>query len=163
MKRILCFFLAVSVLLTGCGFFGQRIKDPVTFYYLCSKYPEELCCVIVSEEREASGHVGNLPYLLALYLMGPSNDELVSPLRPGVQITSKQDGTHIYLELSNLPSTLSDIDFSLTCACLTLTCLDITGAEDVTISSGDRVKTMNRQSLTLYDTADETISTEETE
>lgn len=161
MKRILCFLLAVSFLLTGCGFFGQRIKNPVTFYYLCSKYQEEMCCVIVSEEREASGHVGDLPYLLALYLMGPTDDELVSPLRSSVQISSIQDGDHIYLELNKLPSSLSDIEFSLTCACLTLTCLDITGAEDVTISSGDRVKTMNRQSLTLYDTADETISTEE--
>ena len=162
MKRVLCLILAISFLLSGCSFFGERIKNPVTFYYLCDKYEEELCCVIVSEEREASGHVGDLSYLLAIYLIGPVNEETASSPYPGLQLTSHQDGSHIELNLKNLPASVSEIDFSLTCACLALTCLDITGAEDVTIHSGDRSRTLDRQSLTLYDTAAEPTSAEET-
>ena len=64
--------LSLCFLLSGCGFFGERIREPVTFYYLCADYQEKLCCVIVPEEREASGHSGDLSYLLALYQIGPA-------------------------------------------------------------------------------------------
>ena len=161
MKRSICMILILSMLLSGCGFFGERIKTPVTFYYLCDNYEEELCCVIVSEEREASGHVGDLPYLLALYLMGPTSEETLSSPYPDLMLTAQQSGSHIDLELKNLPETVSEIDFSLICACLALTSLDITGAEDVTISCGDRIRTLDRDALTLYDTDVEPISTEE--
>ena len=73
MKRIVCMILALCFLLSGCGSFGARIREPVTFHYLCADYQEKLCCVIVSEEREASGHSGDLSYLLALYQMGPAD------------------------------------------------------------------------------------------
>lgn len=159
MKRITCLILIFSFLLSGCGFFGARIKDPVTFYYLCEAYQEELCCVIGSEEREASGHTGDLPYLLALYQMGPTDDELRSPLPTGTRITAQIQDGHIALELSDAVLSLSDIDFSLACACLTLSCLDATGAEDVTVQSGDRIITMNRDSLTLLDTIEPTEET----
>lgn len=162
MKRILCLLLICSLFLSGCGFFGERIKAPVTFYYLCDKYQKDLCCVIVSEQREASGHVGDLPYLLALYSMGPISDEIAPPLRPGTQITSKQEGDQVYLELIVNGTPMSDIDFSLACACLTLTCLDITGAQAVTIRCGDRMKTLDSSAFTLYDTTAETTPTEET-
>jgi len=163
LKRVFCLILAFSLLLSGCSFFGERIKAPVTFYYLCDKYQEELCCVIASEEREASGHVGDLPYLLALYLMGPTSDELLSPLRAGTRISSVLEDDHIYLELSGIADSMSDIDFSLACACLTLTCLDITDAKEVTIRSGDRTKTLSHELLTLYDTTGETIAMEESQ
>jgi len=160
-RKILCLILSLSILLSGCGFFGERIKEPVTFYYLCGNYQEDLCCVIVSEEREASGHLGDLSYLLALYLMGPTNDEYVSPLPAGTRITSQIDAGHILLELPDTSHALSDIEFSLACACLTLTCLEITNAEDVTVLSGDRIKTMSRNTLTLHDTTSESIASEE--
>ena len=161
MKRFLCILLAVSLLLSGCGFFGERIKDPVSFHYLCANYPDELCCVVVSEQREASGHVGNLPYLLALYLMGPVDEEMRSPIPAGVQILSSKDGDHIILELTGATDSFSDIDFSLACACLTLTSLEITGAEKVTVRCGEQVRTLDRSSLTLNDITDEHATTED--
>ena len=161
-KRLVCLILVVSLLLSGCGFFSAGIKDPVVFYYLCDSYTEDLCCVMVSEEREASGHMGDLPYLLALYVMGPVNDENVSPLPHGTRIQSQIADGHIFLELSGIPRKLSDVDFSLASACLTMTCLGITDAEDVTIRHGDQETTLSRSSLTLYDAAGEAIPTEET-
>lgn len=160
-RRFLCLILVLSLLLSGCSYFGERIKEPVTFYYLCDNYQEDLCCVIVSEEREASGHAGDLSYLLALYLMGPTNDEYVMPLSAGTRITSHIDEDHVLLELTSTSQALSDIDFSLACACLTMTCLEIVDAEDVTVRSGDREKTMNLRTLTLYDSTSETKPPEE--
>ncbi len=163
MKRILPLILVFSLLLSGCGFFGERIKSPATFYYLCEYYTEELCCVIASEEREASGHSSDLPYLLALYQMSPADEGHRSPLPDGTAIQARQQDDQICLELSDAAQSLSELDFSLACACLTLTCLDISGAASVTVICGDRTRTMDRSSLTLFDTAEQTKSTEETQ
>lgn len=162
MKRFLCFSLLLCFVLSGCGIFSERIKEPVRFYYLRSEYQyDNQDGVIVSEEREASGHRDDLSYLLALYLMGPSQEELVSPIPRGTQIFSaKQDGSDVTLTLSDTSKTLSDIDLSLACACLSLTCLDLTNADRVIINSGERTVTMSRDTLTLFDSS--TATTEET-
>ena len=162
MKRMLCLLLLLCMLLSGCGMFGERIKEPVTFYYLCAAYQEDLCCAISSEEREASGHTGDLSYLLALYLMGPSGEDLVTPLPRGTRIYSaKQEEYTVLLNMSDTSQTLTDAEFSLACACLTMTCLDMTDAEQVTITSGSRSATMHRDNLTLTDNSTATETTED--
>ena len=161
MKRIFCMMLALCLLLSGCGSLGERIREPVTFHYLCTEYQEKLCCVIVSEEREASGHAGDLSYLLALYQIGPSNDALCSPLPDGTRIRSSTLDGQILLELSDEAQSLSDLDFSLACACLTLTCLDIADCESVTVTCADRIRTMTRTSLILHDETNTTSATED--
>lgn len=152
MKKTFCIFLILCVFLSGCSYLGNHIKAPVHFYYLCSRYQEDLCCVINSEEREASGHYGDLNYLLALYLMGPIDDELQSPLPGDVQILSIQkNGDALRLELPDLDSVLTDADFSVASACLTMTCLDITDVSSVTVLSGTRSVMMSKNSISLSD------------
>ena len=58
--------------------------------------------MISSEQREASGHADDLHYLLSLYLIGPSSDELVSPLPWGTRLlgVSRENGT-VTLELTD--------------------------------------------------------------
>lgn len=160
-RRIVCLILCLCLLLPGCGFTGTLNEETVRFYYLCGNYQENLCCVLAEEARDVSGHTGDLPYLMALYLMGPTNDEHRMPLPSGTRIRTQIDSGHIILELSGLPKTMTDAEFSLACACLTLTCLEIMDAEDVTIHSEDRSRTMDRSTLTLYDTTSETTSTED--
>ncbi len=162
-KQVICLILVMSILLSGCSFFSARIKDPVVFYYLCDSYQEDLCCVIVSEEREASGHTGDLSYLLALYMMGPTNDEHIMPLPFGTRIRVQSTDGHIVLELYDMPKAISDAELSLASACLTMTCLEISEAEDVTIRCGERETVMDRSNLTLYDTTSETTPTEESQ
>ena len=57
MKRTYITALLFCLLLSGCSNIGDHIKDPVTFYYIRSQtqYFDDNA-VIVSEEREASGH-----------------------------------------------------------------------------------------------------------
>lgn len=164
MKRPACLILLLCLTLSGCGVSGERIKDPVTFYYLQAKYAYgSEGSVIGSEEREASGHRRDLSYLLALYLMGPSSEGLASPVPPGTRILSvARSGTEIQLNLSDTAAALTDAEYSLACACLTLTCLDLTNAENITVTCGPRSVTMNHENLILFDSST-TVSTEETQ
>lgn len=153
MKRCGCLTLILCLLLCGCGMLGERIKEPVTFYYLKSEieyFTQE--GVIASEEREASGHREDLSYLMALYLMGPTEEELRSPIPRGTRIyTAAQEPEGVVLHLSDTAGTMDDMEFSLACTCLSLTCFDLTDAQSVTIQSGERTVTMDRDTLTLYD------------
>lgn len=165
MKRFSALILAVSLLLSGCGILGERIKEPVTFYYLNAQYQYgSNAVVIVSEEREASGHLDDLSYLMALYLMGPTEEEHEMPIPRGTRILNvEQKGSKIYLKLSDLSETMSDSEFSLACACLTLTCLGLSDAAQVIITSGNRTTTMTHDSLTMLDAGTSAAQTEETQ
>lgn len=143
---------------------GERIKEPVTFYYPRAEYEYGARgSVIGAEERESSGHKNELSYLLTLYLMGPSDDTLV-PAMPGNTwiVSMDQTASAITIEFTDTSLSMTDAEYSLACACLSLTCMGLTDAERVTVRSGARSVTMNRDNLTLYDgiTAE---STEETQ
>ncbi|MFR2867944.1 MAG: hypothetical protein ACLTCK_08360, partial [Oscillospiraceae bacterium] len=113
MKRFFCLFLCLCLFLPGCS--GELMKNPVTFYYPRREYQygaED--GVISSEQREASGHADDLHYLLSLYLIGPSSDELVSPLPWGTRLlgVNRQDGT-ITRELTDASFTMPDPEVTL--------------------------------------------------
>lgn len=164
MKRFLCILMLFPLLLSGCGVNGERIKEPVTFYYPRAEYaygPQS--SVIGSEERESSGHRNELSYLLAIYLLGPSSDELVPSIPGSVRILStEQTAASITIEFTDTSLSMTDAEYSLACACLSMTCMGLTDAERVTVRSGSRSVTMDRDNLTLHDgiTA---ASTEETQ
>lgn len=155
MKRILSMLLIISLLLSlgGCGFGGGKRKDHAIFYYRRASYLYgQENGVIASEKRDISDHAGDLSYLLSLYLIGPLDEELESPFPKTTRLTSVRDnGETMQVVLSNIGSALSDSEFSLACACLTLTCLELSNATEVTIISGERTVTMTRESLVLYD------------
>lgn len=153
MKKLLCIALATILLvslLPGCG---QKMKEPVTFYYQITNYQENMVSPIAGEEREVAGYRDNLKYLLTFYLMGPISQELSSPLPRGTQLCSiGQDGANLTIEISDTASALNDSRFSLACACLSMTCMGLTSAERVTIVSGSRSLTFDRTNLLLSDT-----------
>ena len=153
MKRLLCFVLTVSVLLSTLSGCGQKLNEPVTFYYQITNYQENMVSPIAGEEREVTGYRDNLKYLLTFYLMGPISQELSSPLPRGTQLYSiGQDSAELIIELSDTASTLNDSRFSLACACLSMTCMGLTNAERVTIVSGSRSLTFASDNLLLRDT-----------
>lgn len=159
MRRFLSVVILYCLLLCGCSVLGERIKEPVTFYYLRSEYTffaEN--GVFVPEEREASGHRDDLGYLLKLYLMGPADDELASPLPRGTRITGvERTDSAITIQLSDNTLGMSDVDFSLAAGCLSLTCFDITQTDSVTVTCAERSVTMSRDNLILYDSNSSTM------
>ena len=153
MKKNVCTALCVIFLLCGCSVSGERIKEPVNFYYLKNELDyRSVDGVIACEEREASGHRDNLAYLLALYQMGASSEELRLPFPEKTVIyIAEQTDKEIKLVLGHEASDMSDAEFSLVCACLTLTCTDLTGTERVTVTCDQRSITMTRESIILID------------
>ena len=150
MRRLILFLLVSCLLLSGCSAIGERIKEPVPFYYVREDYQESMEQVILSEVREASGHRNDLPYLLALYSMGPTSDGLVSPLPKNTRMTliTCADNS-IELSLSDGVLILTDAEFTLAGACIAKTCMELTDVEQVTIICGDRTITISDDNLLL--------------
>ena len=154
MNRILAYFLAAALLLS---FSGCKAQDPddVTFYY--SRSPEQYQYyagdgVIRTEVRTLSGHRQDLQYLVGLYLAGPLDESLISPFPKSVRLLSvEQTGSDIRIELTDQSRIMSDSEFSLACACLTMTCTRFTGCDSVTVISADRTLTMNADSILFLD------------
>lgn len=161
MKRWLFGALAVCLLLSGCRL--DSAYETASFYYLDAGYADRMSDPIRKEQKEITGHAGDLSYLMHLYLMGPSGEGLKSPLPGSCTLISieNREGV-IQVKLSDTRSSLTESEFSLACACLTLTILDFTQAQAVTITSGTRKVSMGTQTLTLYDSGTP-AATEETQ
>lgn len=155
MKRALCLLLCGCFLiaLCGCSFSPSGSGEPVSFFYRRADYQYHSSeNVIVPEQREISGHGGDLRYLVTLYLVGPLDDSLVLPFPKGTQLLElKESGECLQLTLSGSGDSLSDSTFSLACACLALTCISFTDAEEVTIVCGERTMTITQDNLLLAD------------
>lgn len=153
MKRLISLVLAL-LLLSGCGIIGERIKDPVTFYYIRADYQKDMGEVIVSEIREASGHKDDLPYLLALYSMGPASNDLQAPFPANIRILpTEHTDAGIVLSLSDTLENMTDAEYTLGSACLALTCMELTNASQITVVSGGRSITINRDNIVTFETA----------
>lgn len=150
MKRFMIVLLTVCLILSGCSFGGEWIKEPVTFYYVRENYQKDMEQVLSSEVREAAGHRDDLSYLLALYSMGPSNDGLLSLLPKNTSIIpTERTNYSIAVTLSENTQNLTDADFTLASACIAMTCMDLMEIQQVTVISGDRSITIREDNLML--------------
>lgn len=150
MKRVLCMMLALflAVGLFGCHF-GESsdMIEPVEFFY--PRKPDHYAYgaedgVFAAEIREASGHTGDLNYLISMYLYGPQDATLRSPFPAGckLEIVRFEEDT-LYLVLSSQFAELEYPDLTVACASLTKTCLSMTDARQVCINSTSASKTIS--------------------
>ena len=154
MKRIICLITVLCLFLSGCSILGERVKEPVTFYYVWEDYQKDMAQVIGSEIREASGHKTDLPYLLALYSMGPSKEGLKSPLPRNTRIIPTQRSANsMELTLSESVSVMTDVDFTLASACIAMTCMELSDVQQVQLTCEDRSITIHEDNLLLYSVA----------
>lgn len=151
MKRRICLILLMGIFLSGCGGLGERIKEPVTFYYIREDYQKDMGPVIVSEVREASGHTGDLPYLLALYTMGPATEGLQSPFARNTRIIpTEHTKAGVVLSISEGTNIMSDAEYTLASACLAMTCMEMTNASQITVVYEERSVTITQDNLMMY-------------
>ena len=154
MKRILwaMSFVFLLMALSACQ---AADPDGVTFYYC--RDPQQYQYfqddgVICAESRDIMGHRSDLQYMAGLYLAGPMEEGLISPFNKNTRLLSiRQVDTSILVELSEHAGTLTDSEFSLSCACFAMTCMDFIQCEDVTITCGDRSITMTQDNIILLD------------
>ena len=137
MKRFISIVL-IGILVLSLAGCGQNAQDSqVPFYYPRAEFdhgaPDG---VIAPEIHEISGHNNDLRYLLALYLLGPSDPELRLPFPEGaILVDLVQEGSTVTVTLSSIVTRLDDIDLTISCACLAETCFAISDVQTVHILS----------------------------
>jgi len=174
MKRTLCLMLILLLIAGTCGCHysdSRDVLEPVEFFY-----PRKSTGfvygsadgVITSEIREASGHVGDLNYLLAMYLQGPQDAGLRSPFPAGCALEKvhTEDST-LYVRLSAEFAVLENAELTLACASLAKTCFSMTDFDHVCIDAASDEKsfhmTLDVDSVLYSDhSAFESPATEET-
>lgn len=162
MKRLFCLMLALICLLaTGCSFPGTSDSDTVLFYYPLKEFDYSAPGgVIQSEERDMPGHGQDIPYLLTMYLLGPEKETLNYPFPKNTAFSAlEHDENTIIITLKDTGAAMTEIQYTLACACLVKTCLGITDADRFVINMGQRSLSMNRDTLILFDS----VATETTE
>ena len=151
MKRVFCLFLCILLLLSGCGFTPEEQGNTV-FYYCRTEYSYDGAqAVIVPERREISENASDLKNLLALYLVGPLSEGLTTPFLGTKLISANEENGHLLIKLTNPNTPIGDAQFSLACACVSMTFLELTDLTQVTVVCGDRTATMSQDNLLLYD------------
>ena len=160
-KRMICLILlfCVAATLPACVQNQDKIQVPVNFYYLRQETTygsaDSLIAPITAEGADYSNDPAGL---LSQYLKGPGQNGWVSPFPRGTQLLSMElVNGFLRLTLSENFASLTGMDLTIACACLTLTALDLTGANSVRISvegatlNGAEYIRMDRNCLTLLD------------
>ena len=157
MKRFFCFMLCICLMLCGC-----QKGNTANFYYQRSAYQYGTQDgVFVAEERDITGNADDLSFLLALYLMGPHNADYKTPFAGKAKLLNVEKTNNILtLTFTDTSLFISDLEYTLSCACLAMTCMDLSDADCITIQSGDRILTLTSDVLTLYDSGIPETTTE---
>ncbi len=145
MKKLTALLLLPVLLLCACTDTVPANEGSVTFYYprINMVYGTD-DGVIVPEMWVYPGKRPSLEEILFSYFSGPSNPELTLPFPAGTRILKYEtENTVLILTMSDPFFTLEHTDRSLACACLVMTCLDLTGATEVVVRSGDGSQRMS--------------------
>ena len=160
MKRFLLILLSVLLLLTMFGCTQEEaLEKPVNFYYRRSniEYKQE-GGVIAAEQRESLGHETDVRYLLSEYLKGPTSGGLQQVFPEGMTIVSMYyEDKNIKMTFSFHLAELTGMDLTIACACITMTCMELTDvtvvrirAENTTLDGAEFIE-MSAASLLLVD------------
>lgn len=159
MKRYICLVIMLLLLLSACVNVTDHEANTILFYYPRKTITYgKTDSVIASEIRDEYSDTDDFYKLLALYLKGPNSTELRSPFPAGLQLVqAKQDGQVVDIILNSALDTLSGLEKTLACACLSMTCFELTDAETVCISTeagiaaGESPIIIEKSSLLLLD------------
>ena len=163
MRRLSCFLIILAIsLLSGCTDPHTNIQN-VTFYYVHNDivFGTE-SGVIASTQIQVTGNNTDYQKLLEKYFRGPTNYDCTSPFPAGITLEEfNMDANKVQILLSPHMSTLSGIQFTIACACLTRTVLEMTGSQSVQIRIQDNLiygqesVTFNLSSFSYWDKTDQ--------
>lgn len=133
MKRIIFFFLAITLVLSFCGCKGKpdSIEQPASFYYLEANAEKN---VFAAEIRETKQFSNDLQAIADDYFSGPTGDAYVNVFPADLHTVSVEiQDAKLILTVSDELSLLSGLDLSIACACMGMTLLEITECTQIEI------------------------------
>lgn len=155
MKRLISAILVIviSLVFSGCTFATDDPEITTTLYYIRSEYQYySTDNVIVGEQRVLVSKPDEMEPLLDLYLAGPLDDGLVSPLPRDASLIGIQEYSGLLeITISDTEKALSDSEFSLACVCISKTMMEDSDIIQITVISGERSMTVNRTNYLLAD------------
>ncbi len=163
MKRCFSAIVCLLLLMSGCSTPpSEAIENPVRFYYLKNTISyDDADGVIAVEIRDSEELPEDLASLTALYLAGPSDNQLVSPFPEGITLKSfSLEENKVFVTLSNNFTVLDNFSLTVACACITKTLLELTPGTTVeirveagAIRDDELSILMDAESLVLFDNA----------
>ena len=160
MKRAICLLLCcLSLLLCfGCAEKEPEVQEGLRFYYPAAQLSYHPGSSAIDSESRILDEQADLAQILNIYFLGPEAEHLLSPFPAGLRIvkTAIEDKT-VYITVSDHLTELSGLELTMVCGCLTLTTLELTGAETVVINAkdalldGQKSITMDKNTLLLTD------------
>lgn len=157
MRKIICLLLILLCCLTtvGCSFPGSANEDTVLFYYPRSEFrygdPDG---VLLCEQRNMPGHGKDLTYIISMYLLGPETEALTLPFPAHTRLlTLDSKENTLVITLSDTQDSFADVQYTLACACLAKTCMEVSDAEVFTIIAGSHFLTLHRDSVCFFDSS----------
>ena len=90
---------------------------------------------------------------MRMYLMGPLDKALEPAFPIGTRLMSWEETPEaIRLVLSQEGEELPEIQFTLACACIAKTCMELRGVNQVSVERGSQSMTIEQSELLLLDT-----------
>lgn len=153
MKKMLIPGLLCLLLLWGCGRSGKPLFDPVYLYYPRVEFDYgDADSAVTWEAMDGTGHMEDYSYLLAEYFAGPIDEGLYNPFPAGTALLRAElEPEGFLLQLSEEALALPEHRFALGCACLSMTCFELTDVPAVTVSCGEKSLTIRREGMLLLD------------
>ncbi len=137
MKKAITILLIFACVfsLFGCDADQEELKKPVTVYYKRAQMGYGASdSVIATYALEAVGHETDTTFLFQEYLHGPDSSDFSTTFPSGTALISYQlEGLTAKVVLSDQFATLTGIDLSVACACLSKTIMSLTDCREVII------------------------------
>lgn len=160
MKQWIAALLVCTMMLifVGCHK-NPPIEEGPAFYYCTAQLNYGMQSKSILSEHRADAQNASLEEALSLYLAGPKSETLRSPFHSGLKLVDVHcEEDTLFITMNDALAELSGLDLSIVCCCLSLTGMELTGAQRVTISAedsllnGQKSITMDNNSLLLLDT-----------
>jgi len=159
MKKLTISVLCLLLLLSGCSQ-AQEYEQPINFYYCAAADSFDNNSMSILPETREGKQWSTLEDTMRAYLSGPVTETLASPFPAELRLVSiQQNESTVFVTFSMELAELTNLDLTIACGCITLTCLELTSAQQVTIEAentlldGQKSITMDRESLLLVDHA----------
>ena len=162
MRKIIVFMLILSLLLTGCAREDRGFITALKFYYPLQNADYSMGASYLQPElREGGGLDKSVANILNHYLEGPADLETYRmPFQYNTKVVSiSREIGILNVTLSSGFATYTDLDLIIACACITMTCLELSDAQTIRIRAQDATLDgaefieMSKSSLLLIDFA----------